>query len=59
MQGLVRYDRENDWQVFDTSNSGLPHNSVRDVAVAHDNTLWIATDGGGVAKYTGDIITRH
>jgi hypothetical protein len=29
-----------------TANSGLAHNSVRDVAVGEDETFWIVTAGG-------------
>ena len=40
------------WTVFNTSNSGLPGNSVYDIAIDSSNTLWVAT-GDGLAKFDG------
>lgn len=44
--GLYMYDAGT-WTHFDTANSGLPGNTIRDlVADTADNSLWLATDGG-------------
>lgn len=50
--GLARFD-EASWQVFDTSNSGLPGNFLTHVAVAPDNRVWVATLGAGIAVFDG------
>lgn len=36
-----------------TMNNGLPYNFVDDVIKASDGYLWVATYGGGVARYDG------
>lgn len=40
------------WQEFNTSNSCLPHNTIRCLAIDHRNTVWIGTDEG-LVSYTG------
>jgi photosystem II stability/assembly factor-like uncharacterized protein len=42
-----------DWTVYNTSNSGLPHNSVRSIAIDRNGNKWIGTYGGGLAKFDG------
>jgi len=39
--------------VYDTANSGLPHNYVEDVAIDEQGNKWIGTWGGGLAKFDG------
>lgn len=34
------------WQVFNSANAGLPSNTVMDVVIAQDGTVWAATDWG-------------
>ena len=50
------------WTTFDTSNSGIASNSVRDVAVDHQNRVWTANNpdfvsgewiGGGISLFDG------
>ncbi len=41
------------WTVFNTGNSGIPDNSVYDLAVDTSNILWVAT-AGGLAKFDGN-----
>ena len=50
--GLVKFDDTN-WTVYDTSNSGLPINAVRCIAIDDSNNKWIGTWGGGGAKFDG------
>ncbi len=48
--GLVKFDGKN-WQFYNTSNSGLPNNTIISVAIDSLNNKWIATYGGGLAKF--------
>ncbi len=50
-KGLLRFDGTT-WTLFNTSNSGLPHNSIFDITTAADGTLWLATDAG-LVSYNG------
>lgn len=43
------------WLVYNTTNSGLPDNHVRDIKVGKDQSLWVATWRGGVAHYKDNI----
>ncbi len=43
--GLIKYDG-NQWITYSTSNSGLPSNSVNDVAVDSEGKVWVATPNG-------------
>ncbi|MFH1050080.1 MAG: two-component regulator propeller domain-containing protein [bacterium] len=46
---LVKYD-DTTWTVFNTSNSGLPNNSVEAIAIDENDVKWIGTRGG-LAKF--------
>jgi ligand-binding sensor domain-containing protein len=50
--GLVKFDGVN-WTVYNTSNSGLPDNSVYAIAIdgAGEQMDW--NNGGGLAKFDG------
>jgi ligand-binding sensor domain-containing protein len=48
--GLVKFDNTK-WTVYNKSNSGLPNNTVRGVAIDIFGNKWIGTWGGGVAKF--------
>jgi|GEM_PF-1525681 len=39
------------WTVFNTGNSGLPHDYVYSIAIDGSDRKWIGTLGGGVAVY--------
>lgn len=39
------------WLVFNTNNSPLPNNNVRDIQVDKKGQLWIGTWGGGLSRY--------
>jgi len=43
---------QNDWVVFDTSNSDMPDNVVNEITIDLSGNVWIATYGG-VAKFDG------
>ncbi len=42
------------WLVFNTSNSHLPNNNVRDILFDRKGYLWIGTWGGGLSRYNKD-----
>ncbi len=50
--GLAKFDGVN-WTVYNTSNSGLPDNGVRAIAIDGQGNKWIGTYGGGLAKFDG------
>jgi hypothetical protein len=45
---------QNQWRVFTTQNSGLPHNNVACIGIDTNGNKWIGTENG-LAKYTGTI----
>lgn len=47
------YAQNASWVIYNTSNSGLPENSVRSIAIEDNGTKWIGTWGGGLAKFDG------
>ncbi|MBN2010179.1 choice-of-anchor D domain-containing protein [candidate division KSB1 bacterium] len=49
--GITLMDKLGDIQIFNAFNSGLPLNDVRTIAFADSATKWIATNGGGIARY--------
>jgi len=48
--GLVKFDKS-EWEKFNTSNSGLPNDSIRCIDIDSKNNKWIGTVSGGVAKF--------
>jgi hypothetical protein len=50
--GLAKFD-DNNWTVYNTSNSGIGDNDVYAVAIDASNTKWLATYGGGLVKFDG------
>jgi ligand-binding sensor domain-containing protein len=53
-EGLVRIDKTSGLSVFyDSSNSGLPENWVRTIAVDGSGNKWIGTAFGGMALFDG------
>ena len=46
-----------EWIVYNTANSGLPHDRVWDLGIDEQGNIWIGTYGGGLAVYReGGII---
>ena len=43
-----------EWMVFNTDNSGLPHNYVKSPAADSQGNIWIGTWGEGLAKFDGE-----
>lgn len=41
------------WIVYNTSNSGLPDNSVVSLAIDASSTKWVGTNNSGLAKFDG------
>jgi ligand-binding sensor domain-containing protein len=50
--GLLRIDKENNWEVFNTTNTSLPSSYISCLHVNND-TVWVGTDLG-VTKYYND-----
>jgi len=42
-----------EWIVYNTDNSGLPHNSVYALAKDEQGNIWMGTEGGGLGKFDG------
>jgi ligand-binding sensor domain-containing protein len=49
LMSSVRLIAQNAWTIYNSSNSLLPDNTVRSLAIDHNNTKWIGTDYGLVA----------
>ncbi|RMG61882.1 MAG: T9SS C-terminal target domain-containing protein [Calditrichaeota bacterium] len=56
--GLVRFDGQN-WQVFQTTNSGLPGNDVSHVISDGQGGVWVATLNAGIAHFDGQNWTVY
>ncbi len=54
-KGLYRFKDFNNVKVFNTSNSGIKSNYIQDVIRDKNGIVWIATAGGGLVKYKGDL----
>jgi ligand-binding sensor domain-containing protein len=50
---------DGNWTVYNTSNSGLPSNSVFSIAIDENSNKWIGTYLGGMAKYDGSNWTVY
>jgi ligand-binding sensor domain-containing protein len=50
--GLAKFDGTN-WTIYNSSNSGLPNNSVLSIAIDGDGNKWIGTYEGGFVKFDG------
>jgi hypothetical protein len=48
---FVNIFSQNQWIIYSTANSGLPHNEVRDLEIDNNGSIWIGTMGGGIAVY--------
>jgi ligand-binding sensor domain-containing protein len=50
--GLTKFDTQtNTWTLYTTTNSGLPEDRIWDIEFDSDGYMWIATHGGGLAKF--------
>lgn len=56
--GLIKFDNTT-WTLYNVSNSGLPHNTVTDIAIDKSGNKWISTNGGGVAKFDNNSWTVY
>ncbi len=50
----IGQEKINGWLVFNTSNSSIPNNHVRDLQFDKKSRLWVATWGGGLSSYFPD-----
>ena len=48
--GLASYDGSN-WQVYQTTNSGLPNDAIKSLFVEDTNRVWVGTSIGGLALF--------
>jgi len=48
--GLTHLNSSGKGEIFNTNNSGLPHNKIRAISSDSKNGLWLGTDGGFVHK---------
>ena len=51
-RGLVKFKDDN-WILYDTTNSGIPKNDIRTIEIDSLDNIWIGTRGGGVGKFDG------
>lgn len=47
------------WHIYNTSNSDLPSNNIRDITFDNDDSVWISTVFGGVARFDGSNWTIY
>lgn len=45
-------------ELLNVSNSDLPHNVLYDIMIDKNNIIWLASFGGGLIKYKGEITPR-
>ena len=50
--GLVKFDGTN-WTVYNTSNSGIPDNFIRSIAIDGRGIKWIGTLDSGLVRFDG------
>jgi len=54
-QGLARFDGVR-FMIFDQSNAPALHDDgILSLGVAHDGSLWIGTEGGGLVRYSDGV----
>jgi PKD repeat protein len=52
---------EGQWTTYTESSTGggLPHNYIRDFLFNEDNSVWVATNGGGITKFKAGSWTKY
>jgi signal transduction histidine kinase/ligand-binding sensor domain-containing protein/DNA-binding response OmpR family regulator len=56
--GLTCYNPvTNKYKTFNTENSRLPHNDVKDIFNLGNQKLWLATNGGGISLFDTHLLT--
>jgi ligand-binding sensor domain-containing protein len=50
----IAQEKIDGWLVFNTGNSSIPNNHVRDLQFDRKSYLWVATWGGGLSRYFPD-----
>jgi ligand-binding sensor domain-containing protein len=56
--GLARFDNQN-WQIFNSSNSPLSSDDIRALKVENDSIIWIGTISGGLFQFDGTTWTNY
>jgi ligand-binding sensor domain-containing protein len=52
--GMAKFDGGSGWTIYNTSNSDIPSNTVRSIAVDYNTGhIWVGTYYGGVADFDG------
>lgn len=54
---LQKWDGENILTIDE--NNGLGVNNIQVIYIDRENVLWVGTDGSGLLRYTGDIISTY
>lgn len=54
---LQKWDGENVLTIDE--NNGLGYNNIKVIYIDRENVLWIGTDGSGLLRYTGDLISTY
>ena len=57
-RGVARYSPADSTWIQITEEQGLPHNHVRSILSDRWGNTWIATSGGGMAKYLGQFFVH-
>lgn len=53
-RGLAKLSIDNHWQVYNTSNSGIPANTIEDFVIDEErNTIWVSVNGVGMSNFDG------
>lgn len=51
LPGLVLWDAATGWRSLGARTAGVPANDIAQVAAAPDGSVWVATEGWGLARY--------
>ncbi len=59
-RGLIKYDyNTQSWLVYDTNNSGLPENDLKNIIQDFSGNYWIGTEDSGLVKFDGEEWTVY
>jgi len=52
-KGLIRYDNSG-FTEYNTSNSGIPSDTLHSITLDHNGVIWIGINGKGLARFNGN-----
>lgn len=58
-EGLAKLENQDNWTVFNTTNSPLWNDDIRALKTDGDSLLWIGTVQGGLFKFNGEQWTNY